>query len=129
MTIIPLTIYVKHICTFVTFGVSETIGLNRCLRKIGLVPQKYIHVIIAPPGRKKSPLHKIFMQNIKQFIQKDTCYRNHEKCNILDVMWGNGTCEAMKSSLSDRDGCAIIHSNEFNTVLNDLDRFMMEMVL
>ena len=38
---------------------------------------------------------------------------------------GNEICEAMESSLSNKDpffGCALMHSNEFNAALGDMDK-------
>ena len=68
----------------------------------------------------------MFVEKINMFTHNDSHYRNHKEGNIVDFVWSNRTTEAMKSRFSDKEnykGIAIIHTNEFNTVLNDLDRW------
>ena len=56
-----------------------------------------------------------------------SCYqRDFIPCILSDVMLGGGTTEALKKALSDvplTDGCCLIFSNEFNSFLDDLDKY------
>ena len=43
---------------------------------------------------------EILTNNIKKIKENNLHTRNHKSFDILDVLWGNGTCEAMKTALS-----------------------------
>ena len=73
---------------------------------------------------QKTPIYKLICDNIEIF--SENYKQNFEKYNINDVMWGGGTTEALKKSLGDTeltDGCALIVSNELNSILDDMDKY------
>ena len=79
---------------------------------------------VSPPGCKKTPIYKLICENVECFSKHYK--RNFEKYNINDIMWGGGTTEALKKSLGDTkltDGCALIVSNELNSILDDMDKY------
>ena len=73
---------------------------------------------------KKTALYKLLDANIQKF--SPNYHRNNEPRELKDVIWGSGTTEAMKTSLTDgvvTDGCALITSNEFYSFLSELDKY------
>ena len=77
-----------------------------------------------PLNEKKTPLSKLFDQNLQDFEEKYK--RNQILCILKDVIWGTGTSEPMKKSLSDTpvtNGCALVICNEFNTFIADKDKY------
>ena len=78
---------------------------------------------VSSPGRKKTPMRKLTCDNVEIFSKH--CKQNFVKCNINNVMWEEGTMEALKKSLSNAkkfDGCVLIASNEVNSFLVDVDK-------
>ena len=77
---------------------------------------------VSPPGRKKTPMHKLACDDVE--ILSKHCERNFVKCSINNVMWEGGTMEALKKSLNNAktsDDCALIASNYLNSILDDAD--------
>ena len=76
------------------------------------------------PGMKNTPLYKLLEGNINKC--SPSYHHNNEPRNIKDVIWGSGTTEAMKSSLTDgvvTEGCALITSNKFYSFISELDKY------
>ena len=52
--------------------------------------------------------------------------RNFTKCSIHDIIWGEGTTEALKKLLGNTnltDGYPLIVSNKLNSIPDDIDKY------
>jgi hypothetical protein len=87
-------------------------------------PVKVWVEIIAYPGCKKTVIYKLFNDNLERI--KSSYQRNLIPCNLIDAIYGGGTTEAWKKALCDgplTDGSSLILCNEFNSFLDDLDKY------
>ena len=80
--------------------------------------------VVAYPGCKKTSIFKIYHENLEKFTPH--YMRDFIQHCLKKVMRGGGTTEAWRKELCDpmhSDGNSVILSNEFNTILDDLDKY------
>jgi len=80
--------------------------------------------IIAYPGCKKTSIFKLYHENLLKFSPH--YMRDLVQHDLRKLMHGGGTTEAWSKALcdpTDRDGNSIVLSNEFNTFLDDMDKY------
>ena len=70
--------------------------------------------------------------NMLKLHEESDYRRNHKECELAEVLWDNGTINGMKNLLCNKEffgGASLIRSNEFNTVINSMDRHSAQQMM